>query len=346
MISIIVPIYNTERYLPQCLDSILTQTYNNLEVICVNDGSPGNCMEILENYRKRDPRIVIVDQQNKGLESARQSGFLVSKGDFIMHVDSDDWLEGCDTLNVMRKVLIETKSDYVEVGHQRVMDRHAWIKRKGWGYVYGIIEQPSLFDEYYISYFGYNKLNVNVWGKLYRRDVIELANPKLLGVTMGEDLAYNIQIFPFLKRICILDRIGYNYRFGGMTCHYNSHLLSDIKKEFLLKEYLIEQFHYEKASRYACIEMKNVLKTDICQQIIFNTGDKKYILDKLTEELNDPLWDKVADKKNWPSCSDPFVKALIAKDVSSLHEICKIKVEKEKMSRIFKRIVSYICMKI
>lgn len=260
-----------------------------------------------------------------------------------MFIDSDDWLEGTDTLEIMDKCLKDTKSDYVEIGHQRVMDRHGWIKKKGWGTIYGIIEQPQLFEDYYISYFGYNRLNVNIWGKLYRRSVIENANPKPLGVSMGEDLAFNIQVFPYLNRICIINKIGYSYRFGGMTSRYNARLLGDIKKEFLLKESLIEKYQYEKARRFACIEMKNVLKSDICQQIIFKEGNDRDIISRISVELCDQLWARVTEKENWANDSDPFVSAMMRKDAASLYDICKREVEQGKVNRMIKKVASYLC---
>ena len=90
LISVIVPVYNVEKYLARCLDSILGQTYENLEVICVNDGSPDNSFAILHEYAAKDARIKIVEKQNGGLSSARNAGMVCATGDFIAFVDSDD----------------------------------------------------------------------------------------------------------------------------------------------------------------------------------------------------------------------------------------------------------------
>jgi len=90
LVSVIVPVYNVEKYLPRCLDSILAQTYKNLEIICVNDGSPDNSLAILHKYAAKDARIKIVDKQNGGLSSARNAGMACAMGDFIAFVDSDD----------------------------------------------------------------------------------------------------------------------------------------------------------------------------------------------------------------------------------------------------------------
>ena len=92
-ISVIVPIYNVEKYLAKCLDTILAQTFSDIEIICVNDGSTDNSRKILSEYAKKDSRIKIVDKKNGGLSSARNAGMKVAQGEFISFIDSDDWID-------------------------------------------------------------------------------------------------------------------------------------------------------------------------------------------------------------------------------------------------------------
>lgn len=91
-ISVIVPIFKTGVYLRRCLESIVNNTYQNLEIICINDGSPDNSGEILEEYQKLDLRIVVVNQKNKGISAARNVGMNIATGEFIAFIDSDDWI--------------------------------------------------------------------------------------------------------------------------------------------------------------------------------------------------------------------------------------------------------------
>jgi glycosyltransferase involved in cell wall biosynthesis len=93
MINIIVPVYNTATYLPQCLDSLVNQTYRDIEIICVNDGSTDNSPDILKAYAERDSRILVIHQENLGLSDARNKGLESARGEWVMFVDSDD----CDT---------------------------------------------------------------------------------------------------------------------------------------------------------------------------------------------------------------------------------------------------------
>ena len=100
LISIIVPIYKVEPYLRRCLDSIVSQTYTNLEIILVDDGSPDDCPQICDEYAAKDIRITVIHKDNGGLSDARNAGTLIAKGNYIYYIDSDDELPP-DTISVM-----------------------------------------------------------------------------------------------------------------------------------------------------------------------------------------------------------------------------------------------------
>lgn len=110
VISVIVPIYNVEKYLNRCVDSIINQTYKNLEIILVNDESPDNCGVICDEYEKKDNRIRVIHQQNKGLSGARNSGLSIATGDYIGFVDSDDWIHD-EMYEILVKHITTSKSD-------------------------------------------------------------------------------------------------------------------------------------------------------------------------------------------------------------------------------------------
>ena len=93
LISVIVPVYNVEQYIHQCVDSILSQTYKNLEIILVDDGSPDNCPAICDEYARNDDRVKIIHQENGGISAARNSALDLCTGEYIAFVDSDDWIE-------------------------------------------------------------------------------------------------------------------------------------------------------------------------------------------------------------------------------------------------------------
>ena len=120
LISIIVPVYRVEQYLPKCLDSIMTQTYRNLEIILVDDGSPDRCGEICEAYVRKDNRILVVHQENAGLSAARNIGLEIFHGEYLMFVDSDDYLHQ-DAIRILYERMIADESD-IAVGNAVCVD--------------------------------------------------------------------------------------------------------------------------------------------------------------------------------------------------------------------------------
>ena len=112
LISVIVPVYKTELYLKRCLDSIINQTYSNLEIILINDGSPDNCRSICDEYKQKDNRITVIHQQNQGQGTARNNGIKIATGDYISFVDSDDYLD-LTTYEQTMNFMLENKLDIV-----------------------------------------------------------------------------------------------------------------------------------------------------------------------------------------------------------------------------------------
>lgn len=111
-VSIIVPCYNAEKYLKKCLDSIINQTYSNIEIILVNDGSKDNTLKILSDYEKKDNRIIVIDKENTGVSDSRNIGVEKATGKYIMFSDSDDYFE-LDAVESLYKALIENKAKIV-----------------------------------------------------------------------------------------------------------------------------------------------------------------------------------------------------------------------------------------
>lgn len=125
MISVIVPVYKVERYIHQCIVSILNQTYQDLEILLIDDGSPDKCGEICKEYAKKDSRIKVFHTENHGLSAARNVGLQIAKGEYIGFVDSDDWIEP-DMFEILLRRLEETGADIsvCEIWREDVEERH------------------------------------------------------------------------------------------------------------------------------------------------------------------------------------------------------------------------------
>jgi glycosyltransferase involved in cell wall biosynthesis len=130
-VSLIIPVYNVEKYLKQCLDSVVNQTLKDIEIICVNDGSPDNSLNILREYEKKDKRIIIIDQKNQGLGAARNAGFSICKGEYIYFLDSDDWLE-LDALEELYSKAKLCNADIVLFGAKIFDEQTKKIQKVDW----------------------------------------------------------------------------------------------------------------------------------------------------------------------------------------------------------------------
>lgn len=126
-ISVIIPVYNVEQYLKKCVDSVLEQSFKNIEVILVDDGSPDKCPEICDCYAKQDDRVIVVHKENGGLSSARNAGLKIARGRYIYFVDSDDWIVG-NALEILLTIMQNTKSDVVIASYDLFFDETKTIE--------------------------------------------------------------------------------------------------------------------------------------------------------------------------------------------------------------------------
>lgn len=206
MVSVIIPVYKVENYLKRCVDSILEQSYENLEIILVDDGSPDRCGEICDEYIKKDSRIKVVHKQNGGLSSARNAGIKVATGNFISFIDSDDWVDK-DFIKNLRSALIQENSD---------MSACLFCRIKG------TEGQRSEFDkkiEVITDKKYYNVLSENSFAgyatnKLFKRDII--INNQLFfdeKIFNGEDFPFTLEYTKYANKISFLKQDLYFYFF-------------------------------------------------------------------------------------------------------------------------------------
>lgn len=195
MISIVVPVYKSEKTLGKCLESLMEQTYREIEIICVVDGSPDRCGEICDEYAQKDPRIKVIKRENGGVSSARNRGITEASGTFLMFVDSDDTVDAhyCEK---MWKEQQKTGADLVICGF------HHWYVGRD------VEKRPQNPGLYEIASFGNDFLKLyqdgflNMpWNKLFRR---ELAGRFDTALSLGEDLLFNIDYLERCQSVAVL----------------------------------------------------------------------------------------------------------------------------------------------
>lgn len=244
-ISIIVPVYNTEKYLNQCIKSILCQTYQNIEIILVDDESPDNCGRVCDDYAKIDDRIIVIHQKNTGVSGARNSGLEVASGNYIGFVDSDDWI-GREMYEVMLNLSLKYDLDIVECS---VNETDFEIEFKN----------PKIDVKFENPFEALERIIKNsdfsVWRRLYKKESIK--DTRFLLNRTSEDVYFTLENIVKIDKMGYYDFPFYNYRSNptGITkSRYNFKRFDDsISASLFLEKKLTPLFSSE-------FERKQVLK--------------------------------------------------------------------------------------
>lgn len=218
LISIIVPTYNNEKYIKDCLESLIKQTYYNIEIIVINDGSTDNTYNILKQYEEKDNRIKIINRDNSGVSRTRNIGMDIAKGQFITFVDADDWVE-TNFIEELYKCAIENNSDIVRCNYYKVLNsKKSVMKIKDVEYKKYNIDNINIPISNFIVPQNGNENFVmllmikNTKEKVYfRENIIYL-----------EDMLYYFDLLCFRKNIAFLDKELYNYRINNNSVTNNS----------------------------------------------------------------------------------------------------------------------------
>lgn len=270
LISIIIPVYNTSKYLEKCINSLVNQTYKNIELIFVNDGSTDDSLEILNKYANTDKRIKVISQKNKGLSQARNTGLSCAAGDYIMFLDSDDWID-----TAACKKAVETASEY---NADIVM----------WSYIreYENKSKTTLLFDDKIKTWNKNNISniykrmigptkeelknpekidsiVTAWGKIYKKDAIENIRFVDTKIIQTEDTLFNILVFSKIKSAVYLPNTFSHYRKDNecsLTYKYKKSLPLQRKELFrIIKNHLdktnASSEYYEALNNRICLSL-------------------------------------------------------------------------------------------
>ena len=255
LVSIIIPVYHVEKFLDKCVASVVSQTYTNLEIILIDDGSPDNCPAICDAWKLRDPRIKVIHQQNGGLSVARNEGLKLATGEFIGFVDSDDWIEP-NMYETLLSALLETEADiaisgfegFTEDSKTIVYSKIKSIEKK----VYSAEEtlKRLLLLKGFIRNF--------VWNKLYRRTVLEnIVFPK---GKLFEDNLWSAQIIGNAKTVVCTNQILYHYFIRpDSLSHKTSLKVKSVSDKLELLEQRIGYIHrnYSTLEKFAVMRFHN-----------------------------------------------------------------------------------------
>lgn len=251
MFSIIVPVYNVEKYLIQCIDSLLCQTYSNIEIILVDDGSNDNSGKICDKYMQMDSRIKVIHKKNEGLGMARNSGLECATGKYVTFVDSDDFLKK-DAIEKLIDAIKRYDADTVIGGYSRVDESGKCIfndKFETRCYL-GKEVQNILFPRLMGSApNNKDSIRPSVWNAAYSISIIRENNLRFPSEReyIAEDIVFDIEYYRFSKKVALIDSISYMYRVtpGSLTQTYKPDRYKKIKYlyEYIFKR--LDELNYE-----------------------------------------------------------------------------------------------------
>lgn len=203
-VSIVVPVYNAEKYLSKCIDSILNQTFKNFELILVNDGSKDNSLIICEDYKVSDRRIKVINKKNEGVSIARNIGINSAKGKYIMFIDSDDWIES----NMVEKMYDAIQNSDIAVCGSKTVEKNKIIDNTLYQ---SFTKEKNLIGKEIINLI--NRVQHRcVWNKIYKISILKKNNIMFNEeIKCGEDSIFNFTYFKYINSIKIIPDSLYNY---------------------------------------------------------------------------------------------------------------------------------------
>lgn len=250
-VSVIVPIYNVEKELNRCVDSLLNQTYPYLEIILVDDGSPDQCGRICDDYARRDERVRVIHKKNAGLGMARNSGLEVASGEFILFVDSDDFVSNTH-VEVLLNAITEENADMAITGYirnftdGRRIARQATQNRK-------VFQKDQILQEVLLPILGAKvdassdvERTMSVWTNIYRKTLIDEHHLRFVSEReyVSEDLFFNIHYIMSANVIAVLPECSYFYseNVNSLTNAFRPDRFEKYCKMFLHETELLKSF--------------------------------------------------------------------------------------------------------
>lgn len=253
LVSVIIPVYNVEKYLPKCLDSIVNQTYNNLQIILVNDGTKDNSLEICQEYQNRDCRIQIINKENGGLSSARNKGLEYAEGKYCLFIDSDDYVE-LDLIENAVGRMEEENADLVVFGFDRFCEGIEDIETFRVQNEIDEINNPKNRLHFIADTYYQYKIAYEVWNKIYRLDIIKKYDIWYEDnhIIFAEDICFNSYYMMYVNKVVKMDKVLYHYliRDDSLTGGLAGMIKPKVQKFHVLLQYIYTYMLNNDDSKY------------------------------------------------------------------------------------------------
>lgn len=299
LVSIIVPIYNVETYLSKCIDSLINQTYENLEIILVNDGSTDRSGDIASNYAKKDARIRYVEQENQGLGGARNTGISQAQGQYILFVDSDDYIKEKMVESMVNTMEINAL-DILVCEFERVNENNETLEKSHLPFLSDKIYDPRINKEILLT-------DPAAWNKMFKKELFDKTDIRFPSRVWYEDLRTTPKLIANAKRVGFIHEPFYLYlqRQGSIM---NSATLSRQEESLQAMDDLLYYFKahhldkiYEKELEFLCIAHVYVFGINrvarIPQSKAMIEKFKKYMVEKFPDFHSNPYFSMFTPKE-------------------------------------------------
>lgn len=285
LISVIVPVYKVEQYLDRCINSIINQTYKNLEVVLINDGSPDNCPKMCDDWAKKDNRIKVLHKENGGLMAAWIDGVKIASGKYISFVDSDDWCE-LNMIEELYKPFVEHNVDLSICDYNRAKDTSKTVEPGVKMEVNALLENEELEN---IKKYKERYLTSYRWNKLFKKESI-INNLKYCDTRIGlcEDVCISVACMLDSEKIYYVNKALYNYydRSDSMVNTYKPNMLSNFEIFYPMLEKTITEKGYGTTINLAT-ENISCLHISVKNIILSKVKNKRKLF---KETYNSPLY--------------------------------------------------------
>ena len=321
----------------QAIKSVLGQSYRNIELLLVNDGSSDESQSILEKMKTDDSRIKLITKPNGGVESARRAGLKIASGEYVFHMDQDDLLE-CHAIEKMVQCAEKNKADVVVGTSKRFIANKKFSKGEKRFSETIYLTHEEFMKQYYVGFFGIYKFPVQIWNKLYRKKFIDsIPEPPTTGL-YNEDLNYNMHILPNANRIIWIPDVTYYYRWGAFTCKKIETLEETALSCYRIKMKQIEKMNLWEFENSICIELLNYINSAIYQEIEYEDSVQESF-EKYCErlfsfsEVQHAI--EIVRKTDY---RNRHIELMIQNDISGLEKYERDIFAKNKIKRLLKRI--------
>lgn len=211
-VSILIPVYNVENYIETCLNSIVKQTYKNIEIIIIDDGSTDNSCEVIKKFLNNDDRIKLISRKNIGLFKTRQELIEIADSTYSMFVDPDDWID-VDTVEKLYNTIKKYDCDTVRCNKvKELLEQNRKIYMPRFNAKKGVIYKEDFKNEVY-TYFIDDYICNSVVAQLIKTEILK-KNKMICKVKMAEDLRYNLELYTYIKSVCFIEDYCYHYRYN------------------------------------------------------------------------------------------------------------------------------------